>query len=86
MKIKVKTKDKKGFSLDIKDFNLDDRIKLNNLLYEFFNNKEGMFGPSIEIIRFSTDLTDEEINNYSNDEIFQAAIEISNCVNKKKGT
>ena len=67
MKIKVKTKDKKGFSLDIKDFNLDDRIKLNNLLYEFFNNKEGMFGPSIEIIRFSTDLTDEEINNNSND-------------------
>ena len=67
-----------------KDFNLNERIDLNNLLYKFFNNNEGMFGPAIDIVRLATDMSDEEINNYSNDEIFAIAISISNFVNKKK--
>jgi len=57
---------------------------LNNLLYKFFNNKDGMFSPAIEIVRLATDMSDEEINNYSNDEIFSIAISVSNFVNKKK--
>ena len=72
MKIDIKGEGVKSFKLEIKDFNLNERIDLNNLLYKFFNNNEGMFGP------------DEEINNYSNDEIFSIAISVSNFVNKKK--
>tara|TARA_Y100000401_G_C8243083_1_gene184096 strand:+ start:26 stop:289 length:264 start_codon:yes stop_codon:yes gene_type:complete len=84
MKIDIKGEGVKPFKLDIKEFNLNERIELNNLLYKFFNNKEGMFGPAIDIVRISTDLSDEEINNYSNDEIFSIAISVSNFVNKKK--
>jgi hypothetical protein len=84
MKLEIKGEGIKPFKLEVKDFNLNDRIELNNLLYQFFNNKEGMFSPAIDIVRMATELSDEEINNYSNDEIFQIAIEVSNHVNKKK--
>ena len=84
MKIDIKGEGVKPFKLDIKEFNLNERIELNNLLYKFFNNKEGMFGPAIDIVRLATDMSDEEINNYSNDEIFAIAISVSNFVNKKK--
>ena len=84
MKLEIKGEGIKPFKLEVKDFNLSDRIELNNLLYQFFNNKEGMFSPAIDIVRMATELSDEEINNYSNDEIFQIAIEVSNHVNKKK--
>ena len=84
MKLEIKGEGIKTFKLEVKDFNLNDRIELNNLLYQFFNNKEGMFSPAIDIVRMATELSDEEINNYSNDEIFQIAIAVSNHVNKKK--
>ena len=61
MKIDIKGEGVKSFKLEIKDFNLNERIDLNNLLYKFFNNNEGMFGPAIDIVRISTDLSDEEI-------------------------
>ena len=84
MEIDIKAEGIKPFKLDIKEFNLNERIELNNLLYKFFNNKEGMFGPAIDIVRMATELSDDEINDYSNDEIFQISIAISNHVNKKK--
>ena len=84
MKLDIKGEGIKPFKLEVKDFNLNERIELNNLLYKFFNNKEGMFGPAIDIVRMATDLDDEGINNYSNEEIFQIAIAVSNHVNKKK--
>ena len=84
MKIDIKGEGVKPFKLDIKEFNLTERIELNNLLYKFFNNKEGMFGPAIDIVKMATELSDEDINNYTNDEIFQIAITVSNHVNKKK--
>ena len=84
MKLDIKGEGIKPFKLEVKDFNLNERIELNNLLYKFFNNKEGMFGPAIDIFRMATELSDDDINNYSNDEIFQIAIAVSNHVNKKK--
>tara|TARA_R100000951_G_scaffold33964_1_gene29034 strand:+ start:7802 stop:8065 length:264 start_codon:yes stop_codon:yes gene_type:complete len=84
MKIEIKGEGVKPFKLDIKEFNLTERIELNNLLYKFFNNKDGMFSPAIDIVRLATDMSDEEINNYSNDEIFSIAISVSTFVNKKK--
>ena len=84
MELNIKGEGVKSFKLEVKEFNLSERIKLNNLLYKFFNNKEGMFGPAIDIVRLATDFSDEEINNYSNEEIFQIAITVSNHVNKKK--
>ena len=84
MKLDIKGEGIKTFKLEVKEFNLDERTKLNNLLYKFFNNKEGMFGPAVDIVRMATELSDDEINDYSNEEIFQVAIAVSNNVNKKK--
>ena len=84
MKLEIKAEGVKPFKIEVKEFNLQERIELNNLLYEFFNNKDCMFGPAIDIVRLATDSSDEEINNYSNDEIFGIAISVSNYVNKKK--
>ena len=84
MKLDIKGEGIKPFKLEVKEFNLNERIELNNLLYKFFNNKEGMFGPAIDIVKMATELSDEDINNYTNDEIFQIAITVSNHVNKKK--
>ena len=84
MKLDIKGEGIKAFKIEVKEFNLQERVELNNLLYQFFNNKEGMFGPAIDIVRMATDLDDEGINNYSNEEIFQIAIAVSNHVNKKK--
>ena len=84
MKLDIKGEGIKTFKLEIKEFNLSERIELNNLLYQFFNNKEGMFNPAIDIFRLATDFSDDEINDYSNEEIFQIAIAVSNHVNKKK--
>ena len=84
MKLDIKGEGIKAFKIEVKEFNLQERIELNNLLYKLFNNKEGMFGPAIDIVKMATDYSDYEINNYSNEEIFQIAISISNHVNKKK--
>ncbi len=83
-KLKIEGEGFKPFEIEVKEPNLDEREELNALLYKMFNEKNGMFGPSINIIRMMTKLTDDDINNYSNDQIFQIAIEISNFVNKKK--
>ena len=84
MKLDIKGEGVKAFKLEIKEFNLQERVELNTLLYQFFNNKEGMFGPAIDIVRSATDLSDEQINEFSNDQIFSIAICVANHVNKKK--
>ena len=84
MKIKVEGEGLKPFQIEVKEFNLTEREDLNEDLYDFFNNKKGMFKPAVRIIRLATVMTDEEINEYSNNQIYQMAIEISNVVNKSK--
>ena len=85
MKVEVKDGKKDKISLEIKECNLEERNKLNKHLWKLTRNDEdGPFWPSVNILRLTTDLTDEEINAYSNDVIFRLAIAISNTVNKKK--
>ena len=66
MKLDIKGEGIKPFKLEVKEFNLNERIELNNLLYKFFNNKEGMFGPAIDIVRMATDLDDNQIKEHMN--------------------
>ena len=84
IKVTIKGDDFEPFDIEVKELNLKEREELNAFLYKMFNAKEGMFSPSVDVIRFCTNITDDEINKLSNDQIFQAAIEISNIVNKKK--
>ena len=37
MKLEIKAEGVKPFKIEVKEFNLQERIELNNLLYEFFN-------------------------------------------------
>ena len=64
-KLKIKGEGFKTFEIEVREPNLDEREDLNALLYKMFNEKNGMFGPSINIIRMMTKLTDDDINNYS---------------------
>lgn len=84
IEVRIKGDSFKPFTIEVKEINLKDRIKLNAILYKLFNDSEGMFESSVDIIRFATNMTDEQINKLSNDEIFQAAIGIANIINKKK--
>ena len=84
MKVKVKGEGFKPFEIEVKDCTLDEREELNVFLYKMFNDKSGIFGPSINVIRLATNMNDDQINELSNEQIFQAAIEISNIINKKK--
>ena len=83
-KVTIKGDNFDAFDIEIKELNLTQREKLNAILYKLFKDENGMFGPSVNIIRLATTMTDEQINDLSNDQIFQTAIEISNFVNKKK--
>ena len=85
-KVKIKGEGFKPFEIEIEELSLDKREELNVFIWEMFNAKKGMFGPSVNVIRTATNMTDEQINELSNDQIFQASIEISNVVNKKKLT
>ena len=84
MKVKVKGEGFKPFEIEVKDSTLDEREELNVFLYKMFKDKSGPFGPSINVIRLATNMNDDQINELSNEQIFQAAIEISNIINKKK--
>ena len=84
IKVTIKGDDFKPFDIEVKELNLKEREEVNAILYKMFNSKDGMFGSSVDIMRFCTDMTDEQINELTNDQIFQTAIEISNIVNKKK--
>ena len=83
-KIKVEGEGIKSFELEVKEPNLSIRKDLNALLYKMFNDKEGMFTSAVEIISLTTELTDDQINGYSNEEIFSIALSISNSVNRSK--
>ena len=85
-KVKIKGEGFKPFEIEIEELSRDKREELNVFIWEMFNAKKGMFGPSVNVIRTATNMTDEQINELSNDQIFQASIEISNVVNKKKLT
>ena len=69
-KITIKGDNFDPFEIEIKELNLIQR--------------EGMFGPSVDIMRLATSMSDDKINELTNDQIFQTAIAISNIVNKKK--
>tara|TARA_R110002020_G_scaffold71811_2_gene185142 strand:- start:29 stop:295 length:267 start_codon:yes stop_codon:yes gene_type:complete len=83
-KVTIKGDNFDSFEIDVKEFNLTKREKLNAVLYKLYKGEEGTFSHSVNIIRLATTMTDEDINNLSNDQIFQTAIEISDIVNKKK--
>tara|TARA_R100000808_G_scaffold14669_1_gene34499 strand:- start:8053 stop:8310 length:258 start_codon:yes stop_codon:yes gene_type:complete len=82
MKAKVKGENIKQFNVEIKQLTLDERAEINDMIIDTEMSKNFSFW--LKIIRIGTDWTDEEINNYSTDEIIAIAGCIIEETNKKK--
>tara|TARA_R110002074_G_C12155860_1_gene630683 strand:- start:239 stop:499 length:261 start_codon:yes stop_codon:yes gene_type:complete len=81
-KMKVKGEGFKLFEIEVKDLNLDERAEINDLIYD--QKVEKNFSFWLDIIKKGTNLTGDEINNYSNEEIYGLGSAIIVNMNKKK--
>ena len=78
-----KTESKREVTL--KDINLDERCELVDLMMQVSReNNPKMFTNMVNCIRTATDMTDEMINDFSNEEIIELFKVIGDALNKKK--
>ena len=86
-KVKIKGDDFE-FECDLKTITLNDRKELRVLFHKLNNKKyieeNGYFPLSVEIIQKSTVMSDEQINELTDAEIYALALGIINNQNKKK--
>ena len=69
----------------LKDINLDDRCELVDLMMQVSkDNNPKMFTNMVNCIRTATDMTDEQINDFTNEEIIELFKVIGEAINKKK--
>ena len=81
-KVKVKGEGFKVFEASLKKLNLTERAEINDLIFDVKSTKNFSFW--VEIIKKGTDYSDEEINNFSNEEIYGLGSTIVVEMNKKK--
>ena len=72
----------KPFDIEIKEVNMDEREIINNLIFDSKNEKN--FTWFLKIIETGTNYSRDELNKYSNDELFALSGMVIECVNKKK--
>ena len=78
-----KTESKREVTL--KDINLDERCELVDLMMQVSKeDNPKMFTNMVNCIRTATDMTDEQINEFSNEEIIELFKVIGDALNKKK--
>ena len=78
-----KTESKREITL--KDINLDERCELVDLMMQVSRqDNPKMFTNMVNCIRVGTDMTDEQINEFSNDEILELFKVIGDALNQKK--
>ena len=83
--IKRDGKVKSKREVTLKDINLDERCELMDLMMQV--SKEGdtkFFTNLVQSIRVATDMTDDLINEFSNEEIMELFKIIGDALNKKK--
>ena len=81
-KVKIEAKGIKTFEVELKDLTLDERAEVNDRIFDEKQSKNFSFW--IDIIRKGTKLSDDEINSYSQEEIYALGARIINDMNKKK--
>ena len=81
---KVKGENVKELTFEVKELNLDDRIEFNNIITKSGGIINIGFGDWVNMIRIATTLTDEKINEYTDNEIISIANRCYEVVNKKK--
>ena len=85
MKLKVipnEGKNFKAFTIEAKELNLQERAELNDKIMD--KSVQQNFSFWIAIIKDNTDYSDEELNNYSLDELVAMSSAIIENANKKK--
>ena len=81
-KVKVKGDGFKTFECELKDLNLTERAEINDLIFDTEAKKNFSFW--LDIIKRGTSLPDDELNKYSNDEIYGLGASVIVEMNKKK--
>tara|TARA_R110000824_G_scaffold176451_1_gene355414 strand:+ start:5146 stop:5412 length:267 start_codon:yes stop_codon:yes gene_type:complete len=81
-KVNIEANGIKTFEVELKDLTLDERAEVNDAIMD--ENQSKNFSFWINIIRKGTELSDDEINSYSQNEIYALGSKIINDMNKKK--
>ena len=81
-KLKVKGEGFKTFEAEIKELNLTERAEINDSIFDPKSNKNFSFW--LEVIKKGTDYSEDEINKFSNEEIYGLGSRIITEMNKKK--
>ena len=81
-KVKVKGEGFKPFDVDIKELNLTDRSEINDFIMDSEVKKNFTFW--IDIVKRGTSFAEDDINKFSNDEIYALGGIIIVEMNKKK--
>ena len=80
---KVKGENVKELTFDVKNLNLDDRCEFNNIVTKQPVDKM-VWGDYVKMIRIATNLTDDDINDFTDTEVITIAWKCYEVVNKKK--
>ena len=81
-KLKVEGEGIKAFEVEFKELNLTQRAEINDIIFDTDVKKNFSFW--LDIIKRGTTLTDDDIHNYSNDEIYSIGAKVILEMNKKK--
>ena len=81
-KVKVEGEGFKSFQVELKELNLTERAEINDLIFDPESKKDFSFW--IDIIKRGTEFGEDEINKFSNEEIYGLGSRIIVEMNKKK--
>ena len=81
-KVKVEGEGIKSFDVEFKDLNLTQRAEINDLIFDTDVKKNFSFW--LDIIKRGTTLKDDDIHEYSNEEIYSIGAKVILEMNKKK--
>ena len=81
-KVKIAKKGIKPFEVELKEITMDERIEINDMIFD--SNLPKNFSFFVKLIEIGTKLSKDDLNKFSNDEIYAIADEVIASANKKK--
>ena len=81
-KVKIAKKGIKPFEVELKEITMDERIEINDMIFD--SNLPKNFSFFVKLIEIGTELSKDDLNKFSNDEIYAIADEVIASANKKK--
>ena len=81
-KVKISKKGINPFELELKEITMDERIEINDMIFDSKLAKN--FSFFVKLIEIGTELSKDDLHKFSNDEIYAIADEVISSANKKK--